>query len=200
MLKACCFGCARQSKTLKEAVQEYTRRYGRLPPKGFDRWYGWSNGFQSTQGAEDGSPRYKFATDNNVMLIDEVSKTLGRSKRTFCTATDSFHSSMRPQFDQINYDIVPYLALPPDVIRSRIEGLEDLPTSFHIAIIAHDLQMYGTMDEDPRALDVAELMHDFAHLLPDMVMHASGHDTGSILFSDDMRKEAAKLVARGQCE
>jgi hypothetical protein len=29
----------RQSKTLDEAVSEYERRYGRAPPKGFDKWY-----------------------------------------------------------------------------------------------------------------------------------------------------------------
>jgi hypothetical protein len=29
----------RQSKTLEQAVKEYTRRYGRPPPKGFDDWY-----------------------------------------------------------------------------------------------------------------------------------------------------------------
>lgn len=28
----------KQSKTLREAVDEYRRRYGRAPPKGFDRW------------------------------------------------------------------------------------------------------------------------------------------------------------------
>lgn len=30
---------ARQSKTLKEAVKEYRRRYGREPPQGFDKWW-----------------------------------------------------------------------------------------------------------------------------------------------------------------
>jgi beta-1,2-xylosyltransferase len=30
---------ARQSRTLEEAVLEYTRRYGRNPPKGFDLWW-----------------------------------------------------------------------------------------------------------------------------------------------------------------
>lgn len=29
---------ARQSKTLESAVKEYTRRYKRIPPKGFDKW------------------------------------------------------------------------------------------------------------------------------------------------------------------
>ncbi|GMK58662.1 hypothetical protein CspeluHIS016_0601040 [Cutaneotrichosporon spelunceum] len=31
-----------QSKTLQEAVAEYGRRYGRPPPKGFDRWWHWA--------------------------------------------------------------------------------------------------------------------------------------------------------------
>lgn len=29
----------RQSRSFAEAVREYERRYGRMPPKGFDRWY-----------------------------------------------------------------------------------------------------------------------------------------------------------------
>lgn len=42
----------KQSKTLEEAVAEYTRRYGRAPPKGFDGWY-------------------QFAIDNGAIIIDE---------------------------------------------------------------------------------------------------------------------------------
>ena len=41
-----------QSKTLAEAVQEYKRRYGRNPPKGFDEWF-------------------QFAKENGVKIIDE---------------------------------------------------------------------------------------------------------------------------------
>jgi hypothetical protein len=43
---------ARQSKTLADAVEEYKRRYGRNPPKGFDEWF-------------------EFATENGVKIIDE---------------------------------------------------------------------------------------------------------------------------------
>ncbi|RSH90840.1 Glycosyltransferase 90 protein [Saitozyma podzolica] len=43
---------ARQSQSLKEAVQEYRRRYGRHPPKGFDRWW-------------------RYVKANNVSLPDE---------------------------------------------------------------------------------------------------------------------------------
>ncbi|GAA5996632.1 uncharacterized protein JCM10292_003101 [Rhodotorula paludigena] len=43
---------ARQSSTFKQAVREYKRRYGRNPPKGFDKWYA-------------------FAKAHKVLLIDE---------------------------------------------------------------------------------------------------------------------------------
>ncbi|GAA5858199.1 hypothetical protein JCM1840_001083 [Sporobolomyces johnsonii] len=43
---------ARQSKTFGEAVREYVRRYGRRPPKGFDKWYA-------------------FAKAHKVLMIDE---------------------------------------------------------------------------------------------------------------------------------
>ncbi|GFZ52429.1 hypothetical protein JCM24511_10202 [Saitozyma sp. JCM 24511] len=42
----------RQSRSLLEAVKEYRRRYGRAPPKGFDRWW-------------------KYVVENNVTLPDE---------------------------------------------------------------------------------------------------------------------------------
>lgn len=46
---------SRQSRTLGEAVTEYKRRYARLPPKGFDKWW-------------------QFATEHNVVLPDEYDR------------------------------------------------------------------------------------------------------------------------------
>ncbi|KAF5344604.1 hypothetical protein D9758_013894 [Tetrapyrgos nigripes] len=43
---------ARQSRTLKDAVVEYRSRYGRLPPKGFEKWF-------------------EMAMEKNVVMIDE---------------------------------------------------------------------------------------------------------------------------------
>ncbi|KAI0062544.1 hypothetical protein BV25DRAFT_1870300 [Artomyces pyxidatus] len=43
---------SKQSRTLKAAVAEYKRRYGRSPPTGFDAWW-------------------KFAQENNVKMVDE---------------------------------------------------------------------------------------------------------------------------------
>lgn len=46
---------ARQSKTLKEAVEEYKRRYHRQPPKGFDKWW-------------------RYVVENDVPLPDEYDR------------------------------------------------------------------------------------------------------------------------------
>ncbi|TRM55575.1 hypothetical protein BD626DRAFT_524589 [Schizophyllum amplum] len=43
---------ARQSRTLEAAAAEYRRRYGRNPPKGFDKWWA-------------------FAKDNDFVMVDE---------------------------------------------------------------------------------------------------------------------------------
>jgi len=47
-----------QSKTLAEAVEEYKKRYGRNPPKGFDEWF-------------------EFAKENGVKIIDEYDQLVG---------------------------------------------------------------------------------------------------------------------------
>lgn len=44
----------RQSKTLKEAVAAYRSKYGRAPPKGFDKWF-------------------EFTQANGVKIVDDVS-------------------------------------------------------------------------------------------------------------------------------
>jgi hypothetical protein len=43
---------SRQSRSLRAAVKEYKRRYGRNPPRGFDEWW-------------------RFAQANNVKMLDE---------------------------------------------------------------------------------------------------------------------------------
>jgi hypothetical protein len=43
---------SRQSRSLRAAVREYKRRYGRNPPKGFDAWW-------------------RFVHANNVKMVDD---------------------------------------------------------------------------------------------------------------------------------
>lgn len=55
---------------------EYKRRYGRMPPKGFDAWYALRTRHTSLKlnNVAMGC-RYKFATENDFILIDEVCVT-----------------------------------------------------------------------------------------------------------------------------
>lgn len=55
---------SRQSRTLKDAIREYRKRYGRDPPKGFNDWY-------------------SFAKENNVKIIDEYDQLMDDIKPFF---------------------------------------------------------------------------------------------------------------------
>lgn len=69
----------RQSKSLREATEEYEHRYGRRPPKGFADWY-------------------FFAKANNFVMIDE--------------------------FNALNDNISPFLALPPSLLKKRLRKIQ----------------------------------------------------------------------------
>lgn len=71
---------ANQSKSLSHAVGEYTRRYGRKPPKGFDQWW-------------------HFCKRNKVQIIDDVSvadETNVVAKLTFPNSTTRSTATSRP--------------------------------------------------------------------------------------------------------
>ncbi|KAG9016692.1 F-actin-capping protein subunit alpha [Tulasnella sp. 427] len=143
----------RQSKTLPDAVKEYQRRYGRMPPKGFDKWF-------------------EFAQKQNVILIDE--------------------------FDQIDHDIAPYLALAPRMMQQRARKLETHPESYHLIFKDGDLNYtHSPVRDTSRITDLVALVEDFAHLFPNMEVHASLHDTGSHILREDYRREALRKVDRG---
>lgn len=79
--------CARQSRTLTDAVREYKQRYRRNPPKGFDDWSVFHM-FDLTISHAWLTPlacRWKFAEEHNVQLRDE--------------------------YDQVMYDMAPHWAL-----------------------------------------------------------------------------------------
>lgn len=67
-----------QSKTLDEAVQYYVKKWGRQPPKGFDKWCVISCCLTLTDAFSNGSNRanhpgnrWSFAVSRHTLLIDE---------------------------------------------------------------------------------------------------------------------------------
>ena len=67
---------ARQSQSLGEAVREYTRRYGRLPPRGFDVWW-------------------EFAQVHELVLPDEYDRINLDLAPFFALPKDEFKRRMR---------------------------------------------------------------------------------------------------------
>ncbi|WVQ83028.1 hypothetical protein IAT38_005166 [Cryptococcus sp. DSM 104549] len=151
---------SRQSRTLEEAVREYTRRYGRQPPRGFDAWW-------------------DFAMQHNLVLPDE--------------------------YDRINLDLAPFLALPKGELKRRMELVDHMAETFTLVVengtveieIKDDggLEWGGTL---PRARDTANLISAFSQHLPDMRATFSIFDQPQIYISWARRGSLVDLGLRGE--
>ncbi|AAW42848.2 CAP1-related [Cryptococcus deneoformans JEC21] len=151
---------SRQSRTLEEAVREYIRRYGRQPPKGFDKWW-------------------DFAMQHNLVLPDE--------------------------YDRINLDLAPFLALPKSEMMRRMEMVDNMAETFTLVVrngsvdieIKDEggLQWGGTL---PRARDTASLLRGFSDYLPDMRATFSIFDQPQIYLSWARRGSLVDLGLRGE--
>jgi hypothetical protein len=155
----------RQSKTFAQAVAEYKRRYGRKPPKGFDKW---------CVGALPIRPhltriRYAFARANNLKMIDE--------------------------FDLIERDLHAFRALSPASFRARLHYLQEkFDFCWGIEIEKGTSKRTGELKNHQRAVDVEALHKRFVHALPDMLMWYSGHDIARTMISYEEKTRLHNLV------
>lgn len=116
--------------------------------------------------------RYKFASERGVILIDE--------------------------YDQIQRDIMPFLALPPHILHQRIEELEKNEFTHTFVVRNGEITITGSKKEMGRANDQAGLMKNFMHLLPDVNITMSAHDGPSIVLDWDMRQRHMHYAVRNQ--
>ncbi|KAG8906215.1 F-actin-capping protein subunit alpha [Tulasnella sp. 403] len=108
-----------------------------------------------------------MSVENNVALIDE--------------------------FDQIDRDISPFLAIPPDAVATRVAKAERHFDTYHITLNDGDVDATG----GPRAADLVDLLTDIAPSLPNMTIHVSFHDMGPHIYGDDFRVEVKRVLAQG---
>ena len=87
---------SRQSTTLKKAVAEYKRRYGRNPPKGFDQWW-------------------DFAQKHNVKIVDDYD-TLFDDLAPFW---DMSGEEFRTRVDVVRETLIPRLGSWLTLLRRR---------------------------------------------------------------------------------
>ncbi|WVQ73253.1 hypothetical protein IAR50_002821 [Cryptococcus sp. DSM 104548] len=151
---------SRQSRTLEEAVREYMRRYGRRPPRGFDKWW-------------------DFAMRHNLVLPDE--------------------------YDRINLDLAPFLALPKEEMKRRREMVDNMSETFTLVVkngsVDIEIKDEGGLNWGgtlPRASDTATLLRAFSEHLPDMRATFSIFDQPQIYLSWARRGSLVNLGLRGE--
>ncbi|KAL8293575.1 hypothetical protein RQP46_000276 [Phenoliferia psychrophenolica] len=157
---------ARQSKTVREAVEEYEQRYKMRPPKGFTKWF-------------------EFAQANNFLLPDE--------------------------FDSLHRRILPYLALPPILLRQRSERLQhesefwlnDKTFTIQVRRTRTNTKMeavgpMSTPGNNGRANQMMYLLEGIADQLPEMNITFTGHDNPWIGLSGPGRERLIKAAEAGE--
>lgn len=166
---------AKASRTLDEAVHEYRRRYGRAPPRGFDRWWTW-------------------AKRNNVRLPDEydqiVSSGSFESLALCCVNLCLQHK-----------DLEPFWAIRPSELAQLHAEVSQKSGMFTISckgvasvekgrctyqIQMHGLNREGELVAEDRAEQQLGLLKDIEDELEDVDAVFYSHDVPWQFLGDDL--------------
>lgn len=168
---------AKQSKTLKEAVEEYRRRYHRNPPKGFDKWWDY------------------------VVYVSLFLTGCNEAD------TDSTNDVQMPdEYDQIMKDLLPFYALSPKDLKNRLEETAQMPDTYVVRVRHGSIRSTARFDADviagadDRQGGQIDLLRPVARYLPDLMAVYSVHDTPSQLLSWDHRRELMDHIEEDECE
>ncbi|KAG8887721.1 Glycosyltransferase Family 90 domain containing protein [Tulasnella sp. 332] len=170
----------RQSRTLKDAVDEYQQRYNRLPPKGFDEWY--------NSGHND-KPHSPKTSSLGVYIKDDP---------WLSAQNEQLSSNLQYtiQYDQIDRDIIPFLALSPETAQKLRDVLSEQDSKWFLKTT-----ITGGVTEiwDDRDIhrSVHRLTGAFEKQLPDMTWYTHLHDMGPYTIDQGLRDEAKKALLAG---
>lgn len=157
---------------IREAKQEWAAKQARQSTSYYDavREYQRRNGRDPPPGFKEW---YRWAKEHNVQLIDE--------------------------FDLINRQIEPFLALRPSTLRQRIAENEDLNSwgaNYGMIYIGDgELEIAGAKWRPPVPEGFVELMKPLAHLLPNVTVPLHLHD-GAASAQSYTALEAYRQAAR----
>ncbi|KAF8340940.1 hypothetical protein F5887DRAFT_978521 [Amanita rubescens] len=88
---------AHASQTLPQAIAEYKRRYGRPPPKGFDKWFHWAKS-HGVQLLDDYDSIIKGLEPFWGISPSDFKNTQGKQERTTDTFTIAKNASFNPTY------------------------------------------------------------------------------------------------------
>ncbi|OCF46102.1 hypothetical protein I317_00192 [Kwoniella heveanensis CBS 569] len=130
----------RQSKTLKEAVQEYKRRYKTLPPKGFEKWWA-------------------YVREHNVQLPDEYDQ-IQKDLRPFRALSPRGLRTRLQEAAQLQDTFV--IRIQRGIVRTetlyKAEGIHDKRMQHQLELLRPiaeslpDLQVVWSVHDTPRTM------------------------------------------------
>ncbi|KAG9092621.1 F-actin-capping protein subunit alpha [Ceratobasidium sp. UAMH 11750] len=101
------------------------------------------------------------------------------------------------EFDQIDRDITPLLALQHHVLLRRVAAVSVEEHAYNLEIRNGKVTVGGKLADWVVASDFGELVSDFAKDFPDIKFYVSGHDMGPSILAEDMRLAVKAVLAQG---
>ncbi|KAG9119206.1 F-actin-capping protein subunit beta, partial [Ceratobasidium sp. 392] len=101
------------------------------------------------------------------------------------------------EFDQIDRDMTPLLALQHHVLLRRIAAVSVEEHAYNLQIKNGTVTVGGKLADWVVASDFEDLVSAFAKDLPDLKFYVSGHDMGPSILAEDMRLAVNAALERG---
>ncbi|KAK4703965.1 hypothetical protein P7C70_g2252, partial [Phenoliferia sp. Uapishka_3] len=161
---------SRQSKSLPEAITEYTRRYNRPPPLHFPAWYA-------------------FATRHKFRLIDEFDSLHARIEPYYALPS----TLLRARSERLQND--KELWLWKNTFTIEIRKAKDKGKGNRMKVRG---PMSKGVNERPE--QAMELLRGIVGALPEMNITFTGHDTPFIALSGEIRQKMIEAAAAGKCK
>ncbi|KAG8745507.1 F-actin-capping protein subunit alpha [Ceratobasidium sp. 414] len=102
------------------------------------------------------------------------------------------------EFDQIDRDIKPLLALQHHILLRRIAAVSVEEHTYNLDIRDGNVTVGGKLADWVVASDFGELVSVFAKDLPDIKFYVSGHDMGPSILAEDMRLAVNTVLTQGR--
>lgn len=179
----------RSSRTLKQAVREYRRRYNRLPPKGFDKWYS------------------IFSSVIFVLAVSDIGLILRWDY------VQKYDVQLPDEYDQIYRDLEPYWGIDPEDLQEAQTAREGKCDTFTIGKLAEDdtVSLLNMTIDDSRKQNIKNYMSWGVKPQLDMLKEVYQHippfrasfstaDGPSEVADWTWRSAAIAAAKRGTCE
>ncbi|KAF7354421.1 SPX domain-containing protein [Mycena venus] len=172
------------STTLRQAAAEYTRRYNRLPPRGFDKWWA-------------------YAAAHDVALPDELQHA--RYEHHCCSVC---LRETTDEYDQIDHDLAPFYGVDPVWLQGMQREWEAHADSSTIGKDAEGdalamLNFTLHTDEGVRlelasgGFQIIELLREVEADLPPFRAVFSPHDNPNLVVDWELRQQALDAAKAG---